>query len=75
MAEVAYRLLGEHNKELSTRYDRRYGSHGSLSVDIEKGQFKDHESGEKGGGVLDLIVRIRGGTVRQLSRGWLTRAS
>jgi hypothetical protein len=38
----------------------RYGTNGSLKVDLEKGTWKDFESDE-GGGVLALIVRERGG--------------
>lgn len=37
----------------------RWGQHGSLSVDLSKGTWHDHEAGE-GGGVLDLIRRETG---------------
>jgi predicted P-loop ATPase len=60
METVARRLLGEPNKHLSTKDELRFGTHGSLSVDLEKGTFYDHEAGE-GGGVLDLIAREKGG--------------
>lgn len=57
MADVANRLLGEpsqHNKN-----EVRWGNKGSLSVDLEKGTWFDHEA-DMGGGVLDLIRRERG---------------
>jgi hypothetical protein len=55
MQPVALALLGEPNSMLSKPpRDVRYGSHGSLSVDFENGQFFDHEN-NVGGGVLDLI--------------------
>jgi hypothetical protein len=39
----------------------RYGTKGGLKIDLEKGTWSDFE-GDNGGGVLDLIVRERGGT-------------
>src|SRR4051794_4112659 len=59
MNTVARHLLGEPNKELSTKKKLRFGSHGSMAIDLEKGTFYDHEIG-KGGGVLDLITRETG---------------
>ena len=54
MSEVAKALLGEPSQRL-TRGDRwRYGSKGSMSVDVEKGQWFDFEN-DRGGGVLELI--------------------
>ena len=38
-----------------TRNDWRYGSKGSLSLDLDNDQFYDHEA-EVGGGVLQLII-------------------
>lgn len=58
MAPVARALLGEPNRALSSGGALRYGNKGSLSVDMDKGSFYDHEEGV-GGGVLDLIVRER----------------
>ena len=55
MAAVATRLLGEPNKARSNPTQMRFGSHGSLSIDLEKGVYHDHELGE-GGGVLDLVI-------------------
>lgn len=57
MADVAGRLLGQPKKNGA---ELRYGSRGSLAIDVEKGFFFDHESGT-GGGCLDLIARERGG--------------
>lgn len=69
MADVARRLLGDPNRAHSTRTDWRYGRHGSLSVDIRKGVWRDHETGD-GGGVLDLIRHHTGLTGRD-ALDWL----
>jgi len=57
--QIARSLLGEPNKRLSTANSWRYGTNGSLSVNIDDGQFYDHEN-KAGGGMLDLIQRVRG---------------
>lgn len=49
-------LLGEPNPEKSSERELRYGAHGSLSIDLAKGTWYDHEVGE-GGGALDLVTR------------------
>jgi Protein of unknown function (DUF3987) len=54
MEPVALKLLGEPGQKNGT--DWRYGTRGSLSVNIAKGQWFDHEANE-GGGVIDLIKR------------------
>ena len=54
MGPVARELLGEPNATLSSRDELRFGSRGSLSIDLTKGTFHDHEVG-KGGGLLDLV--------------------
>jgi hypothetical protein len=56
MEAVARGLLGEPNKHLSSADELRFGAHGSMSVDLTKGTWFDHEGGE-GGGVLDLVTR------------------
>ncbi|MDU8946392.1 AAA family ATPase [Ovoidimarina sediminis] len=61
MEATARALLGEPNPRLSNRKEMRFGSHGSLAVDLEKGLFFDHEA-NAGGGVLDLIRREKGET-------------
>lgn len=58
MEAVARVLLGEPNKRLCTKRELRWGSHGSMAVDLQKGTFYNHEEGV-GGGVLDLIRRER----------------
>jgi hypothetical protein len=59
MGPVAREILGEPNRALSSAHELRFGSHGSLSVDLRKGVWHDHETGE-GGGCLDFL-RIKGG--------------
>src|SRR4051794_40406513 len=53
---LAQSLLGEPNKAMSSAVELRYGKHGSLSVDLAKGTWFDHEAGV-GGGALDLVTR------------------
>ena len=53
---LAQQLLGEPNRAYSSEHELRYGSKGSLSVDLEKGTWYDHEANE-GGGALDLVTR------------------
>lgn len=66
---IARELLGEPNRALSSKHELRYGNHGSLSVDVDKGTYYDHEANQ-GGGVLDLITRETG--LRGLDREvWL----
>jgi hypothetical protein len=59
IGEVARRLLGEPNKNFSTNTELRFGSNGSISVDLVKQVWFDHENNE-GGGVLKLIKRSTG---------------
>ena len=69
---MALDLLGEPNRALSSKHELRYGNNGSLSVTIAgdgRGQWYSLEEGH-GGGVLDLIVRERGGT-RAQAMHWL----
>lgn len=56
---VAIELFGEPNKSLSTQKELRFGAHGSMSVDLEKGTFYNHEQSE-GGGVLWAIAQVTG---------------
>ena len=49
-------LRGEPNVALSSSSELRYGTHGSLSVDLQKGTWFDHELGE-GGGCIDFIMQ------------------
>jgi RecA-family ATPase len=59
MGSVAREILGEPNKALSTANELRWGNHGSLAINLQKGTWFDHETGE-GGGCLDFL-RIKGG--------------
>lgn len=52
--EVARHYLGEPNKQLSRGTELRFGTHGSMSIDLRKGTFFCHES-NSGGGVIDLV--------------------
>ena len=56
MGLVARRLLGEPNRALSSGRTLRWGTHGSLKVDLDPGAFHDKEANQ-GGGVLDLVMR------------------
>ncbi len=59
---VARKLLGDPNRLQSSKTEWRFGSRGSLSIEIagpRRGQWFDHEAGV-GGGVLDLISRETG---------------
>jgi putative DNA primase/helicase len=60
--EVAKRLLGEPNRDLSTRVQLRFGRNGSVAVELggsKRGQWYDHEN-KLGGGALDLVSRCTG---------------
>jgi hypothetical protein len=47
---VAREVLGEPNRQLSKRKELRWGTHGSMALDLEGGRFFDHER-NRGGGV------------------------
>ena len=69
---VARHLLGEPNMSLSSPTQLRFGSNGSVSVEIageKKGAWYDHEA-QIGGGLLDLI-RARKGLVDGEEVRWL----
>lgn len=52
---VARELLpGEPNPKLSTATELRYGSHGSLAIDVANDTWFNHET-QQGGGVVDLV--------------------
>jgi hypothetical protein len=72
MAPVAQRLLGEPNPRLSKPpKDLRYGTHGSLSINLETGTFFDHEA-NIGGGVVEFVGHKlscdRGGSLAWMRR-------
>jgi putative DNA primase/helicase len=56
MGIVAEKLLGTPNSALSSKRELRFGTRGSLSVDLDRGVFHDHEA-NAGGGVIDLVQR------------------
>lgn len=69
---VARELLGAPNRHLSTNTELRFGTHGSVSVEIrgdKLGTWYDHEA-KVGGGVLDLL-RIKGGLTNGAAAEWL----
>ena len=68
--DVAALLLGEPNAALTTGKQLRYGTHGSLAIDLDKNTFFDHESNE-GGGILDLIQRQASLKTRKEAAQWL----
>jgi hypothetical protein len=58
--KVARELLGEPNKSMSKPgKEVRFGNRGSMKLDLAKGVFYDHETGE-GGGVRWLVKRQTG---------------
>lgn len=62
ISAVAVALLGAPNRHLSTRHQLRFGSHGSLAVDLSgerAGCWYDHEHGT-GGGLVQLIRERKG---------------
>lgn len=68
-ASAVLRLLGEPNRALSRGVRWRYGTRGSLSIDVGRGLWCDFETGE-GGGLLKLVQRVRGGSLAEAAR-WL----
>jgi hypothetical protein len=66
---VARFFFGEPNRGLSSIHELRFGSRGSLSIDLRNGTWYDHERGE-GGGLLDLVARENHFEVRESPR-WL----
>jgi hypothetical protein len=59
--QIAKALLGQPNEALSTKRQLRFGSNGSLAIEIsgaKTGTWFDHEH-KTGGGLLDLIERER----------------
>lgn len=56
---VARQLWGEPPKGYVTKLSIRWGNNGSKSINLQTGEWYDHEAAE-GGGVLDLIMRETG---------------
>lgn len=76
IVELAHTLLGQPNKSLSTSTQLRYGSKGSLAIEIQDprcGQWFDHEQG-KGGAGLELIcseLNLDTGAACEWALDWL----
>lgn len=66
---VARLLLGDPNRALSSKAELRYGSRGSLAINLTKGVWHDHET-DQSGGLLDLVVRETGCPMRD-APAWL----
>jgi len=60
--QIALALLGEQNKKKSTADELRWGTNGSLSVNIRKGTFTNFETDESGG-MVDLIKLYHGDNI------------
>jgi hypothetical protein len=72
IADISCRVLGEPNRLLSTRQQLRFGSNGSVAVEIDgakRGQWFDHEAGV-GGGPWELLT-IKGRMTNGAAGGWL----
>src|SRR3954471_177694 len=75
-ADVARELLGTPNAALSTNKQLRFGTKGSLAVEINGpkcGRWYDHENGE-GGDALELVMRqqrVALGDALHWARRWL----
>jgi predicted P-loop ATPase/phage/plasmid primase-like uncharacterized protein len=76
IAELAHALLGEPNRSLSTRTQLRFGTKGSIAVEIDgsdAGKWFDHEHG-RGGDGLELICHAQNrsrGEACGWAREWL----
>jgi hypothetical protein len=72
VAEIARAILGEPNKALSSSRQLRFGTNGSLAVEIggkRRGQWFDHEAGV-GGGPWELVT-VKGRMTNGDAIGWL----
>lgn len=68
--DIVRTLCGEPNKALSKPGAWRYGTNGSLAINLEKATWYDHERGI-GGGILDLVIDKQGGD-RASALDWLS---
>jgi hypothetical protein len=71
MEPVARLLLGERNRVLSSKKELRFGTHGSLAINLETATWYDFEANQ-GGGLLDLI-EYRTGIKGRERLDWLRR--
>lgn len=51
---VARAIFGEPNKSMSSARELRFGTNGSVAIDLENGRWFDHES-KTGGNVVELV--------------------
>lgn len=72
IGQVAELLLGERNIALSNSTELRFGTQGSLAVNLEKNVWFSHEE-QIGGGVLDLIAKKTGLATRTEQLAWLEK--
>ena len=76
IADLAHDLLGEHNRQLSSPTQLRFGTHGSIAVELQGDQAScwfDHELGVGGDG-LELIktkLGVVNGEAYAWARKWL----
>ena len=73
MEPTARLLLGDPNPRLSTPRELRWGRKGSLSVNVDRGIWRDHST-EAGGGVLALIAQETGAATPAECLQWLRNA-
>ena len=60
VAELVFdEFIGPRNKALSTSSEWRWGTNGSIKVNLSEGTWFDHED-QTGGGVLDLLKAFKG---------------
>ena len=71
VAEIARAILGRPNEQLSTRTQLRFGTNGSVAIEIaeeKRGEWFDHEAA--GGGPWELLT-IKGRMTKADAIGWL----
>ena len=73
IGNVAKALKGDPNKSLSSKSELRFGTNGSLAIDLTKGRWFDHET-QVGGNVIEL-VKHELGTDRAGAVAWLVEHS
>jgi hypothetical protein len=69
LGPVARELLGEPTEKHRGGQEWRYGTRGSLKIDLGKGVWRDHEA-NVGGGTLDLL-KHRAGFEKPAALAWL----